>query len=97
MFEMLFEIGLAQGLGIFFFLFVGIAGLFWHFVKKVMDENQRREQRYIDTIDNLSKSLNGVESLTACINEFRHDNEKEHEETQKMLGRVLDRLPPSGG
>ncbi len=97
MLEWVLETGLAQGLGIFFVLFVLVGYFFWKFINKVMEQNNQRESRYIDTIDHLSKSFAGIESLSACIEELRHETAKEHDETKRMLGRVLDRLPAKGG
>ena len=92
MVEQLFKIGIAQGLSIFFFLFVAVGALLWLFVRKVMDDNNSREKRYIDTIDTLAASLSKVEEVKTCVNEAR----KDIEETKNMIGRVLDRLPAKG-
>ncbi len=89
MVEQLFSIGMAQGLGIFFFLFVAAAILFWRFTCRVMDDNNKREQRYIDTIDTLATSLGEMGEVKTCINEAR----KDIEETKGLIGKVLDRLP----
>ena len=92
MVEQLFSIGIAQGLGIFFFLFIVVAAMLGKFVDKTMEKNDQREKRYIDTIDTLAASFNKVEDVITCVNEAR----KDIEESKRMIGRVLDRLPAKG-
>ena len=93
MIEELFQIGIAQGLGVFFFLFVALGALFWSTIRWVMAENRKREQRYLDTIDGLTEAVGDVRGLKGCLNELRNENKIAHTETKSMIGRVLDRLP----
>lgn len=97
MVEKLFEIGLAKGASIFFFLFIALGVLFWVFMKSIMKENNIRENRYISTIDKLADSLSKVETVNQNIAELRQDFQKTAERQESMIGRVLDRLPVKGG
>ena len=94
--EQLFEIGLAEGAGVFFFLFIALGSITYIFVRYVLKANQEREVRYISTIDQLADKLSDsydVKGLKKCVEELRQENRAEHDDTQSMLGRVLDRLP----
>ena len=90
--EKLIEYGIAQGFGVFFVLFVLVAWLLWKFVEKVMEKNDEREKRYIDTIDTLAASFSKVDDIMTCVTEARRDID----ETKRLVGRVLDRLPAKG-
>lgn len=92
MIDKLFEVGIAQGAGIFFFLFVALGVVFWTQNKSIMKQNENREKRYIDTIDRLADSLGNVETVNQSIVELRKDIHRQ----ENMLGRVLDRLPVKG-
>ena len=65
---------LAVTQGIFAALFVAL--LVW-----VLRENNKRESRYIDTIDSLAQSVNKIESIKDCI-------DKQDEKLEKILERV---------
>jgi len=91
--EWLFEIGIIQGLSIFFFLFVVLGFLFWRFISSVMAQNNEREQRYIDTIDNLAQSLCEVKEVKLTVEEMRKEMIASNERQENMIGKVLDKLP----
>lgn len=93
MLEWLFEIGIIQGLSIFFFLFVVLGFLFWRFISSVMAQNNEREQRYIDTIDNLAQSLCEVKEVKLTVEEMRKEMIASNERQENMIGKVLDKLP----
>lgn len=104
MFNELWEMGVTQGLGVFFFLFLGLcAFFFWFFkeskkenkelVNRVMQENLAREQRYIDTIDKLSDSDENLKQIKTEVGQIRKELEEGHKRQESMIGRVLDRLP----
>jgi hypothetical protein len=78
----LFKIGVAQQMGIFFFLFVVLGVLLWLLIRSIMRQNESRENRYIGTIDKL-----------AGIMEMRKDITESNNRQESMIGRVLDRLP----
>ena len=65
---------LAVTQGIFAALFVAL--LVW-----VLRENNKRENRYINTIDSLAQSVNKIESIKDCI-------DKQDEKLEKILERV---------
>lgn len=89
MFDKLAEIGLEKGQGIFFFLFIALGVLFWLLVRSIMGTNNKREERYINTIDKLAE----VHDIKGAVEELRKDVNAANERQEKMLGRVLDRLP----
>jgi nicotinamide riboside transporter PnuC len=89
----LFKIGVAQQMGIFFFLFVVVGVLLWLLIRSIMKQNESRENRYIGTIDKLADSLTKVESVHASIVEMRKDITESNARQESMIGRVLDRLP----
>lgn len=91
--EWLIEAGITQGQGIFFFLFIALGILFWRLLVKVMAENNKREERYINTIDTLAESLCEVKEVKTTVDEIRRDLSESNERQEKMLGRLLDRLP----
>jgi len=95
--DKLFEIGIAQGAGIFFFLFVALGVVFYMQNKSIMKQNDSRESRYISTIDKLADSLSKVESVNQNIMELRQDFQKASERQESMIGRLLDRVPVKGG
>ena len=65
---------LAVTQGIFAALFVAL--LVW-----VLRENNKRENRYINTIDSLAQSVSKIESIKDCI-------DKQDEKLEKILERV---------
>lgn len=65
---------LAVTQGIFAALFVAL--LVW-----VLRENNKRENRYINTIDSLAQSVNKIENIKDCIDRL-------DEKTEKILERV---------
>ena len=75
----LWKIGIAEGFGIFFLLFLVVTYLLWKFVQEVMKENQDREMRYIDNIDRLSKALVSMERMTQCLVEMRAEQKERHD------------------
>jgi len=93
--EKLWEIGIEQGLGIFFFLFIAacavfsyVVNRFWNFIQSVMQENENREQRYLKTIDATAVQLGDiVKELHHNVNELRVDVS----ETKKLVGRIVGR------
>lgn len=89
----IFKIGIAQGAGVFFFLFVALGVVFWTQNKSIMKQNENRENRYIGTIDKLADSLTKVESVHTSVVEMRKDITESNNRQESMIGRVLDRLP----
>jgi hypothetical protein len=85
--------GVAQQMGIFFFLFVVLGVLLWFLIRSIMKQNESGENRYIGTIDKLTDSLTKVESVHASIVEMRKDIKESNAHQESMIGRVLDRLP----
>ena len=65
---------LAVTQGIFAALFVAL--LVW-----VLRENNKRENRYINTIDSLAQSVSKIENIKDCI-------DKQDEKLEKILERV---------
>ena len=65
---------LAVTQGIFAALFVAL--LVW-----VLRENNKRENRYINTIDSLAQSVSKIENIKNCI-------DKQDEKLEKILERV---------
>src|SRR5690625_1001350 len=94
--DKLFEIGVAQGLGIFFFLFVVVGVAFWLQNKSIMQQNDTREKRYIGTIDKLADSFREVAAVNQNVSELRKELKHTADRQDRMLGRVLDRLPVKG-
>lgn len=93
MVDKLFELGVAQGLGIFFFLFVAVGAAFVFQNKTIMKQNDSREARYIATIDKLAESFQEVASVNQNVAEMRKELSERNSRQDQMLGRILDRLP----
>ncbi|MCM3632920.1 BhlA/UviB family holin-like peptide [Paenibacillus camelliae] len=93
MVDKLFEVGVAQGLGIFFFLFIAVGAAFWLQNKTIMKQNDNREARYIATIDKLAESFQEVASVNQNVAEMRKELSERNNRQDQMLGRILDRLP----
>jgi cbb3-type cytochrome oxidase subunit 3 len=93
MINAIFKIGIAQQMGVFFFLFIVLGALFWMLIRSIMKQNNERENRYIATIDKLADSLTKVESIQLSIVEMRKDITESNNRQESMIGRVLDRLP----
>ena len=100
MFDWLAKIGIEKGQGIFFFLFIAVClVVVWLYkssqksndklVEKVMSANDEREQRYLGTIDKLAE----VHDIKSELHEFRTEVREANDRQERMLGRVLDRLP----
>ena len=92
MFSELWEVGVTQGLGIFFFLFLVVAYLFWQFVRWVINTNQEREMRYLKTINDLTETVKTINSIEMRVIEMRQENKERADLTNSMIGRLLDRL-----
>ncbi len=109
MFDELWRQGVNEGLGIFFFLFLAMAGVLWYMYreakrdnsnrekqlmeynrereKQLTEHNREREERFENTLSELLKSL-------ICLEELRRENAKGHDDTHRMVARILDRMPP---
>lgn len=104
MIEKLFEVGLTLEQGIFFFLFIFSLGISYALVWWIMrrgeqreknqsTENNARELRYIGTIDKLAISLSRVDKVDQNVSEMRKDLHESNERQEKMIGRLLDKIP----
>ena len=103
--NMIWQQGIKEGMGIFFFLFVVILALvacyirdtlksYKDMVRSVLETNNSRENRYISTIETLTSSLANVEEVHREVEELRKENDRAHSGTQEMLKVALNRLPP---
>jgi len=79
------EIGVAEGFGVFFLLFLGAVYLFWRFVQRVMQENQDREMRYLENIEKLSSAVSSIEKITQCLVEMRAEQKERHDLMIELL------------
>jgi hypothetical protein len=95
--EKLLDIGVKQGAGVFFVLLVVVGAGFWIQNKTFMKQNNEREGRYISTIDKLADSFKEVAAVNQAVAELRKDFKDATDRQDRMLGRVLDRLPAKGG
>jgi hypothetical protein len=55
----------------------------------VLKQNEKRENRYIQVIETQAVAVSEVSAVRTCVDEAR----KDIEESKRLLGRVLDRLP----
>jgi len=94
--DKLFDIGIAEGASIFFFLFVALGVVFWIQNKSIMKQNDNREGRYIATIDKLAESFKEVAAVNQNVVEMRKELAERNNRQDQMLGRILDRLPAKG-
>lgn len=102
-YEKLFEIGLVEGLGIFFLLFVSLALITFCIIREVWKDNKEREKVHLQIIQDLSETVGEVRGVKACFTELRtqvlrnHDDfmnhmSREHTDIKGMIGRILDNL-----
>jgi hypothetical protein len=94
--EKLFEIGIAQGAGIFFILLVVVGAGFWVQNRSFMKQNNEREKRYIDTIDKLADSFKEVAAVNSNVAELRKELKDRADRHDQKLEKVLDRLAVKG-
>jgi len=59
----------------------------------IMQQNDKREARYISTIDKLADSFKEVATVNQNVAEMRKDITERNNRQDQMLGRILDRLP----
>ena len=77
---------------VYLVLLIGLATGTWWLIRWILKKNDERETRYIQTIDRLAQ----VEGIKTEISALRKEVKDNHDDTKKMLGRVLDRLPAKG-
>ena len=69
----LWDIGLAEGLGIFFFLFLGLSVISWKIINRFISRMESCEDRYLSTIAKLSETLSGHEDIITGVCDARAD------------------------
>lgn len=56
---------------IFLVLLIGLALGTWWIIRYVLTKNDERETRYVDVIDNLAKSVQKVDELSADVKDIK--------------------------
>jgi len=93
MWDSIFELGVAKELSIFFFLFVLLSCIFYKFVRDIMAQNEARELRYLDTIENLTGEIGpSLKIIKEDIKKLKEEIREEIRTNHKGLKWYLDRL-----